>query len=95
MDIKKSPSWSLQADQRIMWSVWNGHVCIALKKYITQHSLEVGISKITVQNILHKCLRLYAYNNIQLKHEIKQANHPKWVEFAMTSHYCPHTIGDD
>jgi hypothetical protein len=34
-----------------------------------------------IQNVIHKCLHLYAYK-IQLKHEIKPDNQPKLYDFA-------------
>jgi hypothetical protein len=46
------------------------------KKSITRRSLELGIPKTTIQNVIHKHLCLYAYN-IQLKHEIKPDDRPK------------------
>jgi hypothetical protein len=40
------------------------------KKSIAHWSLQLGIPKTTIQNVIHKCLRLHAYKT-QLKHEIK------------------------
>jgi hypothetical protein len=45
--------------------------CVRSPKISIAHwSLELGILKTTIQNVIHKRLRLYAYN-IQLKNEIK------------------------
>lgn len=38
--------------------------------------------KTTIQNLLHKFLRLYAYK-IQMRHKIKEINGPKCIEFAV------------
>jgi hypothetical protein len=43
--------------------------------------LELGVPKTTIQNVLHKHLRLHAYK-IQLRHEIKVTDCPKRVIFA-------------
>jgi len=51
------------------------------KKSIARRSVTLGIPKITVQNVLHKRLRLHAYK-IQLKQLIKPDDRPKRVEFA-------------
>jgi hypothetical protein len=54
-----------------------------LKKSIARRSLELGIPKTTIQNMLHKRLRLLAYK-IQLRHEIKEADRLKHVGFSVT-----------
>jgi hypothetical protein len=51
------------------------------KKSIARWGLELGIPKTTIQNVIHKCLRLYAYKT-QLKHEIKPDDWPKRYDFA-------------
>jgi hypothetical protein len=51
------------------------------KKSVAHHSFELCVLKTTIQNVLHKRLRLHAYK-IQLRHEIKVTDHPKRVEFA-------------
>jgi hypothetical protein len=50
-------------------------------KKIYHRSLEFGAPKTTVQNVLHKCLRL-RLPKIQLGYEIKASGHPKLVAFA-------------
>jgi hypothetical protein len=52
-----------------------------VKKSIAIGSLELGIPKTTIQNVIHKLLRLCAYK-IQLKHEIKPDYRPKRFDFA-------------
>jgi hypothetical protein len=42
----------------------------SLKKSVTRRSLELGIPKTRIQNVIHKRLRRYAYKTL-LKHEIK------------------------
>jgi hypothetical protein len=61
------------------------------KKLIARRNLELGIPKTTIQNVLHKSLRLHAYK-IQLRHEIKEADRPKRVKFAVT---MLNAIGDN
>lgn len=51
------------------------------KKSIARRSLELQIPKTTIQNILHKRLRLHAYK-IQLRQQIKLTDRPKRKEFA-------------
>ena len=51
------------------------------EKSIARRSVTLGIPKTTIQNVLHKRLRLHAYK-IQLKQEIKPDDRPKRVEFA-------------
>jgi hypothetical protein len=46
------------------------------KKSIAHRSLELGIKKTMIQNIIHKRLHL------QLKHEIKPDDQPKRYDFA-------------
>jgi hypothetical protein len=48
---------------------------------IPRHSLELGISKPTVHEVLHKKLKLHVYK-IQLLYEIKAADKPKRKEPA-------------
>jgi len=55
--------------------------CIISNKNQLQVSVTLGIPKTTIQNVLHKGLRLHAYK-IQLKQEIKPDDRPKCVEFA-------------
>jgi hypothetical protein len=49
------------------------------KKSIARRSLALGIPKTTIQNVLHKRLRLHAYK-IQMKHEIKPDDRTKRSE---------------
>ena len=51
------------------------------KKSVAGRSVTLGIPKTTIQNVLHKSLRLHAYK-IQLKQEIKPDDRPKRVKFA-------------
>jgi ferredoxin-like protein FixX len=51
------------------------------KKSVAHQSLELGFPKTTIQNVIHKRLRLYAYK-IQLKHDIKPDEVPKHYDFA-------------
>jgi hypothetical protein len=51
------------------------------KKSIARRSLELGIPKTTIQNVIHKCLRLYV-DKIQVKHEIKPDDRPKRYDFC-------------
>ncbi|GBM38535.1 hypothetical protein AVEN_110205-1 [Araneus ventricosus] len=51
------------------------------KRSIARLSLALGIPKTTIQNVLHKRLRLHAYK-IQLMNEIKPEDKLKRVEFA-------------
>jgi hypothetical protein len=53
----------------------------AQKKSIARRSLELGVPKTKIQNVLHNRLRLHAYK-IQRRHEIKVTDCPKRVEFA-------------
>jgi hypothetical protein len=53
------------------------------KKSIARRSLELGILKTTIQDLLHKRLRLHAYK-IQLRHGITEAGRLKRFEFAVT-----------
>lgn len=80
VDIKKSPGRPRTSEEdveRLRQS------CVrSPKKSIARRSLELGMAKTTVQNILHKRLKLHAYK-IQLKHEIKPADKPKRVDFAV------------
>jgi len=46
------------------------------KKSIARRSVTLGIPKTTIQNVLHRRLRLNAYK-IQLKQEIKPDDRPK------------------
>ena len=56
--------------------------CIRSPKIsIARRSVTLGIPKTTIQNVLHKSLRLHAYK-IQLKQIIKPDYRPKRVEFA-------------
>jgi len=50
-------------------------------KLIPQHSLELGIPKLTFHKALHKKPKLHAYK-IQLLHEIKDADKPKIKQSA-------------
>lgn len=79
INIKKSPGrprTSDEAVERIRQS------CVrSPKKSIARRSLQLGIPKTTIQNVLHKRLRLHAYK-IQLKHEIKPTDRPKRYAFA-------------
>jgi hypothetical protein len=56
-------------------------MCKEPKKIITRRSLELGVPKTRIQNVLHNRLRLHAYK-IQLRHEIKVTVCPKRVAFA-------------
>ncbi|GBM61490.1 hypothetical protein AVEN_163881-1 [Araneus ventricosus] len=59
-----------------------GQSCVkSPKRSIARRSLALGIPKTTIQNVLHKRLRLHA-NKIQLRHDIKPEDKPKRVEFA-------------
>jgi hypothetical protein len=51
------------------------------KKSIACQSLALGIPKTTIQNVLHRRLRLHAYK-IQLEYEIKPDDRPKRSEYA-------------
>jgi hypothetical protein len=51
------------------------------KKSIARRSLDLGVPKNTIQNVLQERLRLHAYK-IQLRHEIKVTDRPKRVKFA-------------
>jgi hypothetical protein len=51
------------------------------KKSNDRQSLELGIPKTTIQNVIYKHLRLYAYK-IQLKHEIKPDDRPQSYDFV-------------
>jgi hypothetical protein len=48
---------------------------------IARCSLELGVPKTTIQNVLHKHLRLHTYK-IQPRHGIKVTDRPKRVKFA-------------
>ncbi|KAJ8870547.1 hypothetical protein PR048_029570 [Dryococelus australis] len=60
-------------------------------------NLELGIPKTTMQNVLHKRLRLYAYK-IQLRHEIKSENRPnacnQSIPGMLNVHLIPHSHDD-
>jgi hypothetical protein len=56
-------------------------MCKEPKKIYRCRSLELGVPKTTIQNVLRNRLRLHAYK-IQLRHEIKVTDCPKRVEFA-------------
>lgn len=51
------------------------------KKSIARRSLELGIPKTTIQNVIYKRLRLHTYK-IQLRHQNKPADQPKRVDYA-------------
>lgn len=51
------------------------------KKSIARRSLQLNIPKTTIQNVLHKRLRLHAYK-IQIHQQIKPTDRPKRTEFA-------------
>jgi len=56
--------------------------CIRIpKKSIARRSVALGIPKTTIQNVLHKRLRLHAYK-IQLKQEMK-ADDRQEIEFCL------------
>lgn len=52
------------------------------KKSIVKSSLQLEIPITTIQNMLHKHLRLHAYK-VQLPHEIKSMDVPSSVKFIM------------
>lgn len=52
-------------------------------KSIRRASLELGLPQPTVLNILHKQLKLHAYN-VQLLHEIKPNDKPRRYDFAIS-----------
>ena len=54
---------------------------LLMQDRLMHRSVTLGIPKTTIQNVLHKSLRLHAYK-IQLKQEIKPDDRPKRVEFA-------------
>jgi hypothetical protein len=64
-----------------MWRAFRQSCVRSPKKSIAHRSLELGIPKSTIQNVIHKRLRLPAYK-IQLKHEIKHDDGPKHYEFV-------------
>jgi hypothetical protein len=73
---KGRPRTSKQVEEHIRQS------CLrSTEKCIAHHSLELSVPKTTIQNVLHKHLRLHAYK-IQLRHEIKATGHSKHVKFA-------------
>lgn len=51
------------------------------QKSIAKRNLRLAIPKTTIQNVLRKRLLMHPYK-IQLKHEIKNSDHPKRVAFA-------------
>lgn len=51
------------------------------KKSIARRSVELQIPKTTIQNVLHKRLRLHAYK-IQIRQQIKPTDRPMRAEFA-------------